>query len=106
MADDEHTYDLDKILSVMKEAAMAAGNLIRQTMVQSDANLITEKSSSTDLVTETDKECERIVMQRLHEAFPHYKVIGEETHGETYHLSELPTFTIDPIDGTTNFVHR
>jgi hypothetical protein len=40
-------------------------------------------------------------------AYPGHKIIGEEAQGSNkYELAAGPTWTIDPIDGTTNFVHR
>jgi hypothetical protein len=40
-------------------------------------------------------------------AYPGHKIIGEEAEGSNkYELTAGPTWTIDPIDGTTNFVHR
>ena len=62
---------------------------------------------STDLVTEADRRCEEIVAAVLRADFPSHAIIGEEGAGSgRYHLTEDPTWTIDAIDGTTNFVHR
>eukprot|EP00521_Asterionellopsis_glacialis_P013860 CAMPEP_0195306280 /NCGR_PEP_ID=MMETSP0707-20130614/37118_1 /TAXON_ID=33640 /ORGANISM="Asterionellopsis glacialis, Strain CCMP134" /LENGTH=163 /DNA_ID=CAMNT_0040370493 /DNA_START=928 /DNA_END=1419 /DNA_ORIENTATION=+ len=64
------------------------------------------KSRLAELVTETDQRCEGVVMDLLHEKFPHHKT-GEETTGsDKYEFTNEPTWTIDPIDGTTKFVHR
>ncbi|KAM3087066.1 hypothetical protein ACMFMG_001175 [Clarireedia jacksonii] len=47
-----------------------------------------------------------MVSKRLHEAYPTYSFIGEETYvAGTTKLTSAPTFICDPIDGTTNFVH-
>ena len=43
-----------------------------------NSSAVEEKSSYADLVTETDQECERIIVRRLKEAFPGHKFIGEE----------------------------
>ena len=47
-----------------------------------------------------------MVSSRLRAAYPDYAFIGEETYvaGQTA-LTDTPTFIVDPIDGTTNFVH-
>lgn len=47
-----------------------------------------------------------MVSTRLLSAYPSFSFIGEETYipGET-HLTSAPTFIVDPVDGTTNFVH-
>lgn len=62
-----------------------------------------------DLVTDTDKKCEHLITTRLLTAFPDHKLIGEEgsaAQGYTEDLTDEPTWMIDPVDGTTNFVHR
>ncbi|KAF6205798.1 hypothetical protein GE061_019972 [Apolygus lucorum] len=65
---------------------------------------VEEKSSSYDLVTEFDKKTEVYIIETLSKAFPDHKFIGEET-SSTCKLTNAPTWIIDPIDGTTNFVH-
>ena len=69
------------------------------------------KSNATDLVTETDKAVERLIVDGLKSKFPSHKFIGEEGIAElgTEVVDEFgndPTWIIDPIDGTMNFVHR
>ncbi|TVY88028.1 Inositol monophosphatase [Lachnellula willkommii] len=64
------------------------------------------KKNSADLVTETDRAVEKMVSTRLLTPYPTFSFIGEETYvpGKT-HLTSAPTFIVDPVDGTTNFVH-
>ena len=62
-----------------------------------------------DLVTETDKQCEELVLNAIRTAFPTHEFIGEEgsaAQGFTAELTDAPTWMVDPVDGTTNFVHR
>ncbi|XP_054270341.1 inositol monophosphatase 1-like [Macrosteles quadrilineatus] len=63
------------------------------------------KSADYDLVTEYDRRIEEILIKQLSANFPGHKFIGEETMGAEK-LTDAPTWIIDPIDGTTNFVHR
>lgn len=66
------------------------------------------KTSFSDLVTETDREVERHVVDALKAKFPDHKFIGEETSSETNEklcLTDDPTWILDPVDGTCNFVH-
>ncbi|XP_004572502.1 inositol monophosphatase 1 [Maylandia zebra] len=65
------------------------------------------KSSVVDLVTQTDQKVEQLIIQSVKEKFPTHRFIGEESvaAGEPCVLSDSPTWIIDPIDGTTNFVH-
>ncbi|XP_043544118.1 inositol monophosphatase 1 isoform X1 [Chiloscyllium plagiosum] len=66
------------------------------------------KSSPADLVTETDQNVEKMIIGTLKEKFPSHSFIGEESvaDGAASMLTDNPTWIIDPIDGTTNFVHR
>jgi len=67
---------------------------------------ISEKSSANDLVTETDQLVEKMLIGGLKERFPDSRFIGEESvaGGEKCELTDLNTWIIDPIDGTTNFI--
>ncbi|CCF60114.1 hypothetical protein KAFR_0J00460 [Kazachstania africana CBS 2517] len=63
-------------------------------------------SRKVDIVTEIDKQVEKLIWESLKKDFPTYKFVGEESYvkGVT-RISDDPTFIVDPIDGTTNFVH-
>ncbi|EDR25511.1 inositol monophosphatase, putative [Entamoeba dispar SAW760] len=65
----------------------------------------TSKSCSIDWVTETDKGVEQYLISSLHAAFPTHRFVGEETNDTHKELTDEPTWIIDPVDGTTNFVH-
>jgi len=66
------------------------------------------KKSAVDLVTEVDVAAEERIVGILREAFPDHSFLGEESGGAAgeERLSAGPTWIIDPIDGTTNFVHK
>uniref|UniRef100_A0A2K5Y5R3 Inositol-1-monophosphatase n=1 Tax=Mandrillus leucophaeus TaxID=9568 RepID=A0A2K5Y5R3_MANLE len=66
------------------------------------------KSSPVDLVTATDQKVEKMLISSIKEKYPSHSFIGEESvaAGEKSILTNNPTWIIDPIDGTTNFVHR
>ena len=68
--------------------------------------IFSQKSAPNDLVTETDQEVEKLLITGLSDKFPDTKFIGEESvaAGSGCVLTEEPTWVIDPIDGTTNFV--
>lgn len=63
------------------------------------------KKNSADLVTETDQAVEKMLTKTLKSAYPSFEFIGEETYKPGMKLTDAPTFIVDPIDGTTNFVH-
>uniref|UniRef100_A0A8C5QW35 Inositol-1-monophosphatase n=1 Tax=Leptobrachium leishanense TaxID=445787 RepID=A0A8C5QW35_9ANUR len=66
------------------------------------------KSSPADLVTATDQKVEEMIISLIKEKYPSHSFIGEESvaAGKGSTLTDCPTWIIDPIDGTTNFVHR
>lgn len=61
-----------------------------------------------DLLTETDQKCELLITELLQSKYPSHLIIGEEASGAdcNYTLTDAPTWTLDPIDGTTKFVSR
>ncbi|XP_054156705.1 inositol monophosphatase 1-like [Oppia nitens] len=67
------------------------------------------KESPIDLVTETDGQVERYLFGELGKSYPDHRFVGEEQtngFGDGQGLTSAPTWIIDPIDGTTNFVHN
>lgn len=57
-------------------------------------------------MTETDQSTENLVRARISARFPDHKFVGEESYAAGDHepITAAPTWIIDPIDGTTNFV--
>ncbi|CAB3988279.1 Inositol monophosphatase 1 [Paramuricea clavata] len=98
--------DLDLYHQEAINIAKIAGKLVRDAFY-AEKNIDT-KDHKTDLVTETDQETERIIKNHFKEKFPPHSFIGEESvaGGEKCNLTDNPTWIIDPIDGTTNFVHK
>ncbi|XP_071921228.1 inositol monophosphatase 3 isoform X1 [Coffea arabica] len=95
---------VEEFLSVAVDAAKKAGELIRNGFYQTKH---VEHKSQVDLVTETDKACEDLIFNHLKQHFPSHKFIGEETTAAcgVTELTDEPTWIVDPLDGTTNFVH-
>mmetsp|Transcript_14060 Transcript_14060/g.42030 ORF Transcript_14060/g.42030 Transcript_14060/m.42030 type:complete len:325 (-) Transcript_14060:1293-2267(-) len=104
--------ELDRLLGRAKLAAREAGSLILTAHRKRGLEgLRIESKGGVDLVTATDKASEKVIFAALHEATPHYQFVGEEgtfaADGPTQ-LKEIgpePTWVVDPLDGTTNFVH-
>ncbi|XP_039610266.1 inositol monophosphatase 1-like isoform X1 [Polypterus senegalus] len=88
------------------EIARNAGALICEAL-RNEVSFMT-KSSPVDLVTETDKKVEAMIISSIKKKFETHSFIAEESvaAGESSLLTDEPTWIIDPIDGTTNFVHR
>ncbi len=64
---------------------------------------ITNKAAG-DYVTEVDKECERVITETIKTAFPNHAILGEES-GESGTVGAEYLWVVDPLDGTTNFIH-
>ena len=62
------------------------------------------KSGKTDVVTQTDRDAQRRVVETLHGRYPDDPVVGEEENTPTDLTDEGPAWVVDPIDGTSNFV--
>lgn len=63
-----------------------------------------EKKGDIDLVTEADTGSEKVILETIHEAFPHHGIVAEES-GATEGVDDCQ-WIVDPLDGTTNFAHR
>ncbi|TYI04324.1 hypothetical protein ES332_A10G009300v1 [Gossypium tomentosum] len=94
----------EEFLATAVDAAKKAGEIIRQGFYQTKN---VEHKGQVDLVTETDKACEDLVFNHLKQHYPSHKFIGEETTAAcgASELTDEPTWIVDPLDGTTNFVH-
>lgn len=98
---------LEKYYNVAMNLVLKCGPLVREGYEkQSDYKV---KSAFYDLVTVYDKQIEDLLIDGLTKEFPESKFIGEEESAESHREAELtddPTWIIDPIDGTTNFIHK
>jgi myo-inositol-1(or 4)-monophosphatase len=105
----------DKIAQIGRQAALAAGAVMRQNYPK--PHLITMKGA-IDPVTETDYECQEIILAMLRQAFPDHGFLAEERGGEGEPVKREPAglaweadppptcrWIIDPLDGTVNFAH-
>ncbi|EAU92401.1 myo inositol monophosphatase [Coprinopsis cinerea okayama7 len=104
----EYKPILDFIVTVARKAGalILEGSAAIQT-VSSQETGVNEKKNSVDLVTEYDVRVEELLLKELKNGYPNFKFIGEESYsaGKREPLTDDPTFCVDPIDGTTNFVH-
>ena len=90
-------------LNVMIKAARKAGRSLVKDFREVE-NLQVSSKGPGDFVTRADREAERIIKEELRGARPNYGWCGEETGTED---GEDPTrrWIVDPLDGTTNFLH-
>ncbi|XP_066138131.1 inositol monophosphatase 1-like [Euwallacea fornicatus] len=98
--------ELDTFYTVSLQLTKDCGQLIKE-RISSRTKKVETKSGAIDFVTETDQEVERLLIEGLSKAFPNHKFIGEESVSSGAHcdLTDAPTWIIDPVDGTMNFVH-
>ncbi|MGP1615348.1 MAG: inositol monophosphatase family protein, partial [Pollutimonas bauzanensis] len=82
--------------------AAHAGAAILQSYAHNRAELVIDKKMRNDLVSQADREAELAVIEILRERTPQLGIVAEESGGQT---SGAATWYIDPLDGTTNFLH-
>lgn len=92
-----------EFLETAVKAARLAGKVILGNLgkiSQADIHL----KMTSDFVTRVDRESEQLIIRAIREKFPHHHFLAEES------LKEIETgqyrWIIDPLDGTTNFIHR
>ena len=88
-------------LNIAVKAARRAGALINRAALDVDRLTVTKKGPA-DFVSEVDRMVENAIIAVLREAYPDHAFLGEE--GGAVGESEFQ-WIIDPIDGTTNFLH-
>ena len=98
--------DSDAVLTFLRDVATEVVNPRFRALA---AGEIHEKRPG-DLVTDADREAEVLITSRLHAAYPEAVVLGEEAYAVDRGLLERyaaapHAFTVDPVDGTKNFVH-
>ncbi|MDN3544498.1 MAG: inositol monophosphatase family protein [Roseateles asaccharophilus] len=95
---------LHPMLNVAIKAARAAGSIINRASLDLDILKINTKSPN-DFVTEVDQAAENVIIETLLQAYPDHGILAEESgraHGNKH--SDY-VWIIDPLDGTTNFIH-
>ncbi len=87
----------EELKKIVKEAGVIVKNGYAKTVD-------VDKKSATELVTKYDKEVEELLIGQIAPLYKEYEIVGEES----FKGGKLPekVIFIDPIDGTTNFVHK
>ncbi len=92
----------DELLTLARDTAVRAGELAKLRRSEG-VSVAASKSSSVDIVTEADRETERLIRDALAAARPNDGFYGEESGAEKG--SSGLTWIVDPIDGTVNFLY-
>ncbi|MFN4351037.1 MAG: inositol monophosphatase family protein [Hylemonella sp.] len=96
--------NLHPMLNVAIKAARAAGAIINRAALDVEAVRVSQKQVN-DFVTEVDHASEEAIIETLLTAYPGHAIWGEET-GRTRGAQDSDhVWIIDPLDGTTNFIH-
>jgi myo-inositol-1(or 4)-monophosphatase len=93
----------DGLLGVAVMAAESAAGVIRA-RAGAIATLEWRRKSPADFVSDVDTAAEAVIRDVIRRDVPEARVIAEEG-SPTVALVEAPTFVVDPLDGTTNFLH-
>jgi myo-inositol-1(or 4)-monophosphatase len=89
------------MLTIAVKAARRAGSIINRASQNVDVLTIEHKGVS-DFVTEVDSAAEQAIIGVLQEAYPNHAILAEESGAQGESEYE---WIIDPLDGTTNFLH-
>ncbi|WP_225721670.1 inositol monophosphatase family protein [Candidatus Vallotiella sp. (ex Adelges kitamiensis)] len=90
------------MLNTAVKATRRAGQIINRASLDIDL-LQVNKKQHNDFVTEVDRSAETVIIDTLHAAYPEHGFLAEES-GASANKSEY-VWIIDPLDGTTNFIH-
>jgi myo-inositol-1(or 4)-monophosphatase len=96
--------NLHPMLNIAIKAARAAGAIINRASMDVDRLTVTSKGHN-DFVTEVDAAAEEIIIETLLQAYPGHAILGEETGRSRGAKNSDFVWIIDPLDGTTNFIH-
>ena len=87
----------------MKEALQSIVRQAGALILNAEAFRVEQKEGHANFVTNVDEEVQLFLIDNLLKLLPDSCVIGEEQENEP--LTAAPTWVIDPLDGTTNFIH-
>ena len=90
------------MLNIAVRAARAAGTIITRNMDRLDRLTVSSKSDN-DFVSDVDQQAEAAIIETLHQSYPDHGILAEES-GASNESSDFQ-WIIDPLDGTTNFLH-
>ena len=95
---------LHPMLNIAVRAARAAGAIINRAALDLDVLKVATKGTN-DFVTEVDQAAEETIISTLLEAYPGHGILAEESGRERGARHSDYLWIIDPLDGTTNFIH-
>lgn len=94
---------LNPVVTVMVKAARTGGNVLLRSINKLDALNVVQKDRM-DYASEVDQDAEKAIIKELKRAYPDYGVVGEEG-GKVAGRNPRYHWVIDPLDGTSNYLH-
>jgi myo-inositol-1(or 4)-monophosphatase len=98
------TSSIHPMLNIAIKAARAAGTIINRAALDVESVRVSKKMEN-DFVTEVDQASEKIIIETLLNAYPDHGILAEESGSEHGAKDSEFVWIIDPLDGTTNFIH-
>jgi len=98
------SQSLHPMLNIAIKAARAAGAVINRASLDIEKVQV-ESKGVNDFVTEIDKHAEAVIVDILLQAYPGHGILAEESGRELGAKDSEFLWIIDPLDGTTNFIH-
>ena len=98
------SQSLHPMLNIAIKAARAAGAVINRASLDIEKVQV-ETKGVNDFVTEVDKHAEAVIVETLLAAYPGHGILAEESGRELGAKDSEFLWIIDPLDGTTNFIH-
>ena len=98
------SLNLHPMINVAIKAARAAGSIINRAALDIESVRISQKKVN-DFVTEVDHAAEQVIIETLLTAYPGHGIWAEESGREFGAQDSEFVWIIDPLDGTTNFIH-
>ena len=92
------------MLTTAVKAARRAGNIINRGARDLDRLTVTAKGPK-DFVSEVDRAAEAAIVETLHATYPDHAILAEEGTAKGANADAEHLWIIDPLDGTTNFLH-
>lgn len=93
---------MDPFINTAIKAARLAGQLILKASDRLDMITIKTKTAN-EFVTQIDEQSEKLITDLIHKTYPNHGIMGEE--GSYFDTHDEIIWIIDPLDGTTNFIH-
>src|SRR5260221_12937054 len=95
---------MNQMLNVAVKAARRAGAVINRATSDLD-KLTVERKAPNDFVSEVDRAAENTIIDTIRESYPQHSILAEESGASVTSAESEYRWIIDPLDGTTNFLH-